>query len=524
MSMYEEVAVVVATGAAAVGGGAAVVAAGIVIGAAAAVAVPVVAVAGIGYGIAKGTKALIEKNKEETKAYKEAMGEYKAKVKENKASEKQFVDKVKDAIKPALLTSEDASFLNKMNDPDELANLLSIQNYLSKLDSVLSNASSSGFKLEKEEEELSSLQQKIDRKIKMGRFHFEEEARALSSLLSKVKDKFASIEDASLIQKVKPMMMAIENLDEDPLLVLFHNELRELLESSVHQEEEIDYEKELVLRKEKIAELVDECSGISHPCKAMEDFNVILSKVEKQLSDPSLSPKTKIELTEIHYPWLLDSYLKLKSDYAWFEKAKKEFGGLEEYYLSCCALLNLAPEQVDLDFSKPKESIASLKAKIAPLEQPAQDKAKVDLTLKGIGTVMKRKGFTHLASSKNETKKGVVYREVYHLENGNVVTFFVTPDSFRYTVSGVKIDGTEKDTYSINQSQAHMCQINREIEKILALYGLKTKVTEVIAPDARYAKEIELKDVSYEKMEFIKSEKRHRTSAKAKEKHMGEGA
>ncbi len=472
------------------------------------------------FSLGSELKGYFTTGSEEKKVYKKALGEYQAKAAENEASLREYAEKFKSYIHPEFLTSLDGDFLSEVNDIDELTNLFRIQSGLVSLNAAFDEASEQGIDLEGADG-LYAFQQSFDAKISRGDYHFGEETDLIASLQEKVRIILIKLKNENQLEKVDSILAKVENTIDEPALLVFHNELVKLLEKSVKTAKKPDYEAELVLRKRKIAELVNEVESVSHPCKAMEEFKEILSATKEQLSNPDYGAKEKIEMSDIHYPWLLDSYRKIKADYQWFEDAKKRFDELQSIYLSGCAILDLQPEPFQLDFSDPKGSLAELEKRVEAIQKPAEDRAKVKLTLKGIDAVMRRKNCAHILSTVERGKNGETNREVYHLDNGNVVTFFVTPNHFRYAVTGVKISGVEKDIYSINQSQVKMCQINKEIEKILALYGVETTAVELVKPEMRYAKEIELEDVSLEKMEFLKAQKRHRSTSEQKARHIG---
>lgn len=71
-----------------------------------------------------------------------------------------------------------------------------------------------------------------------------------------------------------------------------------------------------------------------------------------------------------------------------------------------------------------------------------------------------------------KAKTGIVEKRIYHLENGNVVTFFITPDGYKFKVDGVKINGISKEDSSITQFQIRMCELKKVLDKMLQSKGV----------------------------------------------------
>ena len=460
-------------------------------------------------------KEFHEIGKEEKKAYKEALNEYHDISLKNEEKYKEYVIKLKKTISPTVFSLMD-NWLNKINDSDKLIELIKLQTYIQNIENIFRMDS---FDLTLEDK-FYALRDSLEKKITRNNFDFSKDLEDFDNLLSIIKQEVASKKYEDVCKKIDVIIFDVKNIINDPLIIIFHNELLELLKHNQDNTKEImDFDKELVIRKQNINDLVKECSYISHPCKSLVDFNIILNKVKEQLSDDNISSKEKIMLCDMHYKWLCDDYIKIKLDYKSFESNKKRFDILKNYYCKCLNVLNRPMENLEFNFENPQESINILQDKINFINKETENESKVILTLKSIDSVMKRNGFRKINSKTIKTKKGITHKEIYHLENGNVVSFFVTHDSYKFSVNGVKIDGTSKDVYSINQSQVHMCKIKKEIEKMLISYGIETTTKELIKPELRFATEIELEDVSYDQIEYLKTQKRKNVSTRRQSMH-----
>ena len=487
-----------------------------------AVALPVAAVYGIGravYGAGHSAfneaKSLINSKK----IYSDALQQYEKAIQDSAQEKEEYISKLKSAINPIYFSISDNDFLTDLNDTDELINLLSIQNTILAIDELLDNLQHEDIEL-KAQSDFYSLLMELKDKLQNKQYNIKNYRERFLSLLTDIKNELRSEKNKDLFKKVDTYITKVHDYIDLPAILLFHNELRDLICKIIKEDE--DKEKELIIREEKINELVVKCDSISHPCAALNEFIEILIKVKNQLSDMNLSLEDKIKLCDLHYHWLMDSYLKIQKEYQWFETTKKQFDDRKEYYVNCCRILNVEPKDHKFDFENCQKSIDSLEADMNSVKQKAEDVAKVNVTLKSIADVMRRNNFKHLVSSQCDSKEGKVWHEVYHLENGNVVAFFVTEKGIRYNVSGVRLDGFDADIYSIMQSQTHMCEVKKEIEKLLMTYGFDVRTKQLIKPEDKYAKEIALKDVSFEEIEFLKKQKRHQASQSKKSRYLGD--
>lgn len=477
----------------------------------------VYAVGKSGVEISKELEEFFNAGKTEKEAYKTALNNYQNITVKNQENHKKYIAKLKKNISPEVFSLKD-NWLNDINDDNSLIDLIRLQTYILNIENIF-NLNSFDSALE---DEFYSLRENLEKNIGKKIINFSTYLEAFVNLLTAIKQEVSTKKYDNLCKNIDSIIFEVNNIVENPLIIIFYNELLDSLKNSQEKNQEIiDYDKELILRKNNISNIIKECSSISHPCQSLAEFNDLLFKVKEQLSNNNLSSKEKVKLCDMHYKWLCDSYIKIKLDYKWFEESKKRFDTLNDNYAKCLTVLNRPLENVEFNFENPEESIHILENKIKAISQEAENESKVILTLKSIDSVMKRNGFRKITSKTINIKNKTIHKEIYHLENGNIVSFFISPDSFKFSVSGVKIDGTEKDVYSINQSQVHMCELKKEINKMLKSYGIETSTKELIKPEIRFAAEIELEDVSYDQIEFLKSQKRKNTVSQRQSKRIG---
>lgn len=310
-----------------------------------AVALPVAAVYGIGravYGAGHSAfneaKSLINSKK----IYSDALQQYEKAIQDSAQEKEEYISKLKSAINPIYFSISDNDFLTDLNDTDELINLLSIQNTILAIDELLDNLQHEGIEL-KVQSEFYSLLMELKDKLQNKQYNIKNYRERFLSLLTDIKNELRSEKNKDLFKKVDAYITRVHDYIDQPAILLFHNELRDLICKAIKEDE--DKEKELIIREEKINELVVKCDSISHPCAALNEFIEILIKVKNQLSDMNLSLEDKIKLCDLHYHWLMDSYLKIQREYQWFETTKKQFDDRKEYYVNCCKILNKKDKQ-----------------------------------------------------------------------------------------------------------------------------------------------------------------------------------
>ena len=136
---------------------------------------------------------------------------------------------------------------------------------------------------------------------------------------------------------------------------------------------------------------------------------------------------------------------------------------------------------------------------------------------------MKEMQFEYLCSQTAAIAGGeTVETDVYHIENGNVVSVTFVKGRVCCSVSGVKIDGVAENKGSIVRTMKKFCSQSGQIRQKLRGKGVSLEFDEHIEPNERYAREISLKGASASATQIIRGAKLNmkRPAAGAKKKSL----
>lgn len=314
------------------------------------------------------------------------------------------------------------------------------------------------------------------------------------------------------IERVNRLLYVIENPINMPHHYIFENEILKEIEHQQNTNENERLIGELINLQEKVFKIEEEFYSLDFIEDYAEIENLVNSVIYVMNND-EYSISTKLEMIKLRYEISENVYLKAKHNNAHILVAKEKYDEAFKVLHSLEVYLQKEITQYNFKYSTYEKQIKELEKLIVKLSKEAETKQEIEFIQKTIREEMINLQLEHLVSRK--TKVGV--QDIYHIENGNVVTVNIDKNkNVRYFVSGVKMDGVAKDELSIVKSMEKFCELKIEMDNRLKKENyFNVKVNELLIPDLKYAEEISLpENIHYSMLEKIRQARLERIEVK----------
>jgi len=465
-----------------------------------------------------GVQELANLGKEERAQEKEAYENFIKASQKDKSMATQTADKILSSINlnSLSLTSEDVQLI-KQNSGDKLidtsSDLLTLSFNLDKIFDIISALDKEGIDVEKQEEQFHIIKSSIGEAIRASDF------KSLHSFVAKTDELYQTLKEIlhinnqiiKHIDKVNQIIYEFENEVNAPYTLIFKNELNDQIQKALLQKEE---NKKAIARNKMIQEQM-EIVTLSQKCQQLMylsdqgDAKDIIASVKSILSDEKLTYNDKYKMLNIRKGVLNDILIKAEQKKPRLAETKKLYDVEYAIALQFASMLEEPAPKYEFNPDRAEESLNNLKQFNATRIKKANAAAQAEKIEKAIREAMSDMKFEYIGSSKKNINGNSLSKDIYHLENGNVVTFTVS-DKGKITtrVTGVKVNGVAENKSSQVSSMKHFCSKTKELERRLKEKGVNLEQGELLVPDMKYTSEIELpKEVSTNKMNVIRNAK-----------------
>ncbi len=496
-------------------------------GAAAIAKMSATAAQAVGETAVGAVKELCELNKivcEEKKRQKDAYESYVKSVKRDEERRKQYLDKLErmvafDALGIKEQNKKKLQLLSENEKIKVFNDLINIQSKFSEISNLFFGLSDRGVEADCEYE-FYKIKKQFAENVNKGVYVFDGIFKNLENLIGQLRILRNTVKDEEAAQFVGVKLFDIENELGNPVYTGFSAELYESLRQP---REAVLTEEDRLLEVEKdVLEMAALFGGFNFEYQEKDEFQNLLNSIKKIiLSDDGA--ETKLQFIDLRYRRLKNLYEKVRLAHEDAVELKRRYNNAVSLNYNLKEYLSLQLPQFEFDFAIAENQIASLSAENEELMKKAAERQKAEYIRKTVRETMKEMSFKYICSQSALTAGKVkVETDVYHIEDGNVVSVTFVNGKVRCSVSGVEFDGIPKDNKSIVKSMEKFCSKSEEIQRKLEQNGVVLDIEERIEPDERYAQEIKLKNVSASSVQIVKNAKlnRARPQAQAKKKYL----
>lgn len=462
---------------------------------------------------------------EQRKKAREAYDKYTEEVKADEAKQKEYIEKLKNLINFDALSigeegrqkidrQEGAKKIQVLND------VIDMQSQFERLRDLFFGLSEMGVELDCEYD-FYAIKAEFAKKVNSGDFDFTALNEKIDLLFQAIRDFKTEDDKKDVVEFITAQIYKIENELDVPQLLCFSTELYEMLR--VESEDAATSPEDALFEMERnIWQLAQLFFQIDYDFPEMGEVVALLNSVKTELlSDNSVA--TKLEWIETRYRCLMDTYRKICA-------RDEEVIALKQRYNEAIALnytlkeeLSLELPVMDFHYATAERDIAALAAENEMLAQKLAEKQKQEYIRKTVREAMREMQFEYLCSqTKTTSSDQTVYEDIYHIENGNVVSVTFVNGRAYYSVSGVEIAGITASKKSIASSMEKMCSKSKELQDRLKSKGVIYTIDRRIEPREEYAHEIKLDNAPASVIERLRKAKLGKTqSPDSKEKKIG---
>lgn len=337
---------------------------------------------------------------------------------------------------------------------------------------------------------------------------------SINQVLNQSIENLKSIYDAYkkehkvVVEKLDGIFFMIENGLDLPLHTRFENELSYFLNNTFKNDlQEAKLSTILDLKKQILSMYMD-ISNLSNG-KDFDDLIKLIDSVHIILNDEALSVDTKIDMLQVRLKVLSHQYQDITKLHEETIIHKRSYDALYQKDSAYRLFLGIEPPVYAFNMMKPLESIKQLESDLNSLEKEVQVKREQIAFRRAIHDVMKDMQYAHITDADEMIGDQSVYKDIYHIENGNVVTVSIFPNGeLNYRVSAVETPGIPTDKADVVKTMHTFCHKAEDIREKLRKKGIMTTNNERLEPHIRYVNEIKLdSSVDIRKKEIIRKAK-----------------
>ena len=468
---------------------------------------------GIGSAFADSFREVAQMQKlmsEQRKKAEEAYEKYTETVKADEKKQKEFIEKLNSLINfEALGINDDGKKnINRLENAQKvqvLNEIVYMQNQCERLRDLFFGLSEMGVEFDCEYD-FYAIKKEFIININDGNFDFGALNEKIDLLFKTIRDFQIAAENKDVVKFIAAQIYKIENELDRPQVLCFSTELYEMLRIE-RADGVVSPEDKLFEMENSVWQLAQLFFQIDYDFPEKNEILSLIASIKNELlSDHSVS--TKLEWMETRYRCMMDTYKKICA-------RDKEVIALKKRYNDAIALNYTLKEELALELPVMKFSyitaesdIAALAAENEKLVQELAEKQKQEYIRKTVRETMREMQFEFLCSqTKVTSSKQTVHEDVYHIENGNVVSVTFVNGRAYYSVSGVEIAGIPANNASVTKSMEKMCSRSKELQDRLKSKGVSYTIDKRIEPNEKYAREIKLENASASVIERLRQEK-----------------
>lgn len=481
-------------------------------GAAALAKMSVSAAKAVGETTAEAFKEMQELQKivaEEKRRQREAYAEYVQSLEADKSRRNGYLKKLEGMVEYEALgidgpAKDKISKLSERERIEVFNNLINLQSRFGDISNLFFRLSDFGVETECEYE-FYKIKKQLEESVRDGNYNFDKIFGELDGLLSELRKLQTSAENAEVAEFIEAQLFQIENELGSPLLTEFCAELYEMLRLP-KEESETDGDRLFAVEKE-VLRLAQLFSDFNYEFEEKAELKTLLSSIRAIVTSDD-SAETKLKLLDRRYHRMSDVYQKVSVRHGEVLKLKERYNEAISVNYNLREYLSLALPQFAFDYRTAEAEIRRLNAENGELAKKAQEKQKREYVRKALRETMREMQFEYLCSQTAATASGeAVETDVFHIQDGNVVSVTLVKGRVCCSVSGVKLAGVAEDKGSVVNSMKKFCSKRRQLQEKLRERGVALEFDEEIEPDEIYAREITLKGASASATETIRKAK-----------------
>lgn len=458
---------------------------------------------------------------EEKKRHREAYDAYVDSLEADEDRRKQYLKKLEGMVSfDALgIDKQSKNKLCKLADGEKIEifnKLINLQGKFNDISNVFFGLADYGIEPECEYE-FYIIKKKFAQNVKDGNYDFESIFEELEKLLSQIRNLQSGIDNAEAAKFITAQLFQIENELGSPILTEFNAELYQKLCMPEKNAESAE-EKLFAVEKDVLA-LVQLFSDFNYGFEECEEFSNLLNSVKGIITSED-SAETKLQLMDARYRRMIDIYKKVSMRHGEALELKRRYNEVISLNYNLREYLSMPLPQLDFEFKTASADISRIAAENAELAKLAAERQKSEYIRKFVRETMKEMQFEYICSQATERANGEsIQTDVYHIEDGNVVSVTFVNGRVCCSVSGVKLAGIAENKGSVVSSMKKFCSKRGQIRQKLHDKGVSLEFDEHIEPNERYATEITLQNASAAATERIRGAKlKVRRPAGAKKK------
>lgn len=452
---------------------------------------------------------------EEKQVYQEALKKYEDSLLKDEKEKDKYVSKLANDKRVLKLQIEDIPFSS---------NKLEMMNAIFKCAVLIDKCETVFNELNKgieEYEELEKIKDMLKSEIEKQNYRG---IASVSELLNKkyvsLREEIREIIDNKKTYDINKMESIYVSLQEDigeAYFSIFNNELEELLET---EDNSLEKKNLLLELRKKMLEYASKLNNLEY-IDGVEECQNMIKFVYDTLNDNDISDDLKIERISIRVDALRDDYLKCESKNAEIFKLKERLDKTNWLNMSYKKYLNQEVITRKFNFNELEKEIMTLEKENKELYVLCEKKQKTEYIRMALKEAMIKNDLEYISSKaiENGTKK--IEQDVYHIEDGNVVTVTFDNDEMKCVVGSVSIDGIYNDENKALESMKKFCSKYDKIEEELENKGVIIEKTRRLAANVKYIHDVKLED---ESKEIIKNKIKKSVNKRSelKRKRLGE--
>ena len=457
---------------------------------------------------------------EEKRRQREAYDAYVNGLKADEKRRKQHIEKLEGMIAFESLGIEEAAKnkLRALADDEKIKvynHLINLQSKFTDVGNIFFRLSDYGIESDSEYE-FFKIKKQLAQNVNGGNYNFTETFTALDNLFSLLRALQNDVDNQDAVEFIAAQLFQIENEFDSPLLMNFYAELYDMLR--MPEEPSESAQDKLFAVEKEVLELVQLFRDFNYEFEEKEEFTNLLRSV-KSIVISEDSAETKLKLVEMRYHRMIDIYKKVSARDSEILELKRLYNEAISlnYYLR--ESLSLPLPRLNFDYRTASAEIKRLSAENEELAKRTEEQNKREYIRKAIRETMKEMQFDYLCSETAATANNTaVSTDIYHIDNGNVVSVTLVNDRVCCSVSGVKLNGIPENKGAVVNSMHTFCSKRKAISQSLQSKGVAVEFDAPLEPDEKYAEEIALTDVSPSVIEKIRREKQGRKATVAVQK------
>ncbi len=461
-------------------------------------------------GIGDISNSLKNLARDEKEMYKNTLKKYEESLANDKEKENNYISKI--------VNDERVKSLNVINSPsnkEEANKLFMCAVLMNKCKLALDELEADTdeyYELEKLKETIKNSFNKLD-------FVNDVLEKKINELKTRLQE-IMNVKNNYDVQKVNEVYMELSSDISEAYVTVFNNELMELLKNTSDRSLE---KKNLLLElKRKMIDYALKLNNLEY-VDGVEECQNMIEFVNSTLNDDSISDDLKIERINIRVNALKDNYLKCELNNKKIFDLKEKFDKAYWLNVSYKKYLNREIKEKNFDFKNLSEEIQILEKENKELYVECEKKQKNEYIRKAIREAMISNELEYVSSKSSNNGRSHIDQDVYHIENGDVVTVTISESgAMNYVVGNANIDGIYSDESQTLESMKKFCDKYKDIQNKLKEKGIIVDEIRRLEPNVKYIHNVNLDDGPKEIIRNKIKKAKDVKHSELKRKHLGD--